>query len=181
MAQSDPVLFGVDNRVALITINDPDRRNALTGESSAQLRAAVERAEADPEVHAVVVTGAGRGIGRAVAELLAARGSDVILLARSLPVDGLFAACDLIALGAMRALREHGLHVPRDVAVIGFDGISSAAYATPPLTTVAQDTTGAGELLVAALMAQIRGEPVQQMMLAPTLVVRESSGIEADG
>ena len=103
------------------------------------------------------------------------------LLARGLPFDGLFAACDLIALGAMRALREHGLHVPRDVAVIGFDGISSAAYATPPLTTVAQDTTGAGELLVAALMAQIRGEPVQQMMLAPTLVVRESSGIEADG
>jgi enoyl-CoA hydratase len=60
MAQSDFVLFSVDNRVALITVNDPDRRNALTGEISAQLRAAVEQAEADPGVHAVVVTGAGK-------------------------------------------------------------------------------------------------------------------------
>ncbi len=60
MAQSDLVLFSVDNRVALITVNDPDRRNAVTGEMSALLRAAVARAEADPDVHAVVVTGAGK-------------------------------------------------------------------------------------------------------------------------
>src|ERR1700727_1970273 len=60
MAQSDFVLFSVENRVALITVNDPDRRNALTGEISAQLRAAVEQAEADPGVHAVVITGAGK-------------------------------------------------------------------------------------------------------------------------
>jgi enoyl-CoA hydratase len=60
MAQSDFVLFSVDNRVALITVNDPDRRNALTGQISTQLRAAVEQAEADPGVHAVVVTGAGK-------------------------------------------------------------------------------------------------------------------------
>ncbi|WP_407662713.1 enoyl-CoA hydratase-related protein [Mycobacterium tilburgii] len=64
MAQSDFVLFRMENRVALITVNDPDRRNALTGESSAQLRAAVERAEADPGVHAVVVTGGGQGFLR---------------------------------------------------------------------------------------------------------------------
>lgn len=60
MTQSDLVLFSVTERVALITVNDPDRRNAVTGVMSAQLRAAVERAEADPNVHAVVVTGAGR-------------------------------------------------------------------------------------------------------------------------
>jgi enoyl-CoA hydratase len=60
MAQSDLVLFSVENHVALITVNDPDRRNAFTAEMSALLRAAVERAEADPEVHAVVVTGAGK-------------------------------------------------------------------------------------------------------------------------
>lgn len=57
---SEPVLFSVDARVALITVNDPDRRNAFTDEMSALLRAAVERAEADPDVHAVVVTGAGK-------------------------------------------------------------------------------------------------------------------------
>ena len=60
MTQSGLVLFSVENHVALITVNDPDRRNAVTGEMSALLRAAVERAEADPEVHAVVVTGAGK-------------------------------------------------------------------------------------------------------------------------
>jgi enoyl-CoA hydratase len=60
MAQSELVLFSVDDHVALITVNDPDRRNAVTGEMSAQLRAAVEHAEADSEVHALVVTGAGR-------------------------------------------------------------------------------------------------------------------------
>jgi enoyl-CoA hydratase len=60
MAQPDLVLSSADNHVALITVNDPDRRNALTDEMSSQLRAAVERAEADPDVHAVVVTGAGR-------------------------------------------------------------------------------------------------------------------------
>ena len=60
MAQSDLVLFSVDNHVALITVNDPDRRNAFTDEMSTLLRAAVEQAEADPDVHAVVVTGAGK-------------------------------------------------------------------------------------------------------------------------
>ena len=60
MSQSDLVLFSVDNHVALITVNDPDRRNAVTDEMSRQLRAAVERAEADQDVHAVVVTGTGK-------------------------------------------------------------------------------------------------------------------------
>lgn len=60
MTQSDLVLFSVDNHVALITVNDPNRRNAVTAEMSTRLRDAVERAEADPVVHAVVVTGAGK-------------------------------------------------------------------------------------------------------------------------
>lgn len=60
MTDSDLVLYRVTERVALVTVNDPDRRNAVTGVMSAQLRAAVQRAEDDPGVHAVVVTGAGR-------------------------------------------------------------------------------------------------------------------------
>jgi len=55
----EPVRYCVSDRVALITVNDPDRRNAVTEDSSAALRAAVSRAEADNGVHAVVVTGAG--------------------------------------------------------------------------------------------------------------------------
>ncbi len=57
---SDLVLTQVEDRVALITVNDPDRRNAVTAEISAALRAAVDAAEADAGVHAVVVTGAGK-------------------------------------------------------------------------------------------------------------------------
>ena len=57
---SDLVLYDVRDRVALITVNDPDRRNAVTEAMSAQLRDAVAAAESDDGVHAVVVTGAGK-------------------------------------------------------------------------------------------------------------------------
>ena len=57
---SDRVLVQVENHVALITVNDPDRRNAVTAEISAGLRAAVDAAEANADVHALVVTGAGK-------------------------------------------------------------------------------------------------------------------------
>jgi enoyl-CoA hydratase len=57
---SDLVLVHTEDRVAVITINDPDRRNAVTTEISAALRIAIEAAEDDPDVHAVIVTGAGK-------------------------------------------------------------------------------------------------------------------------
>lgn len=57
---SDSVLVEVDDHVALITVNDPDRRNAVTKEISAALRAAVDAAEANVDVHALIVTGAGK-------------------------------------------------------------------------------------------------------------------------
>lgn len=56
----DLVLYEVLDRVAVVTVNDPDRRNAVTEEMSRQLKDAVARAEADTGVHAVVVTGAGK-------------------------------------------------------------------------------------------------------------------------
>ncbi|MBY0290770.1 MAG: enoyl-CoA hydratase [Mycobacteriaceae bacterium] len=57
---SDLVLVHVDHHVAVITINDPDRRNAVTAEISAALRAAVDRVETSTDVHALIVTGAGK-------------------------------------------------------------------------------------------------------------------------
>ncbi|AEV74605.1 enoyl-CoA hydratase/carnithine racemase [Mycolicibacterium rhodesiae NBB3] len=57
---SDLVLVHVDHHVAVITVNDPDRRNAVTAEISAALRAAVDAAEANTDVHALIVTGAGK-------------------------------------------------------------------------------------------------------------------------
>ena len=57
---SDRVLVQVENHVALITVNDPDRRNAVTAEISAGLRTAVDAAESNTDVHALIVTGAGK-------------------------------------------------------------------------------------------------------------------------
>ncbi|KUI34378.1 enoyl-CoA hydratase [Mycobacterium sp. IS-1590] len=57
---TDPVLIHVEDRVAVLTVNDPERRNAVTFEMSAALREAVDAAEANPDVHAVIVTGAGK-------------------------------------------------------------------------------------------------------------------------
>jgi DNA-binding LacI/PurR family transcriptional regulator len=71
--------------------------------------------------------------------------------------DGLFCANDFIALGAMRALDEQHIAVGTDVRVIGFDGIATGAYAQPPLTTIEQDYVQAGEMLVEALIAVLKG------------------------
>lgn len=97
------------------------------------------------------------------------------LLARGLPFDAVFAASDLIAIGAMRAFAEHGLRIPEDVAVVGFDDIPAARIATPALTTIHQDTTRAGELLVARLVSLVEGEPAASERLPTSLVVRRST------
>ncbi len=98
------------------------------------------------------------------------------LLERKLPFDAIFAASDLIAIGAMHALKEAGLRVPEDVAVVGFDGTPMARFSNPPLTTVVQDTSKAGELLVDTLLQLVRDQPAQSITMAPTLQVRASSG-----
>jgi len=97
------------------------------------------------------------------------------LLSREVAFDAICAASDLIAIGALRALRERGLRVPHDVAVTGFDDIPLAASVSPALTTVQQDTKLAGQLLVEKLLSQIAGEPVEGMGIPVKLVVRESS------
>lgn len=89
--------------------------------------------------------------------------------------DAVFAASDLIAIGATRALTQAGLRVPEDVAVLGFDDIPAARLAQPPLTTVAQDTTDAGERLVQTLMQSIAGEPVSSQRLPVHLIERQST------
>lgn len=97
------------------------------------------------------------------------------LLDTGLEFDGLFAASDLIAVGAMRALAEAGRSVPEDVAVVGFDNIPSAALTSPPLTTVMQDVIGAGEALLAALMKQIEGDKPVSRTLPARLIERGST------
>ncbi|MBD7987222.1 LacI family DNA-binding transcriptional regulator [Luteimonas sp. Sa2BVA3] len=98
------------------------------------------------------------------------------LIARGQPFDAVFAASDLIAIGALRALAEHGLRVPEEVSVAGFDDIPAARFTTPALTTVAQDTSSAGAMLVETLMALIDGGPAASRMLPARLVLRQSCG-----
>ncbi|HEY9255788.1 MAG TPA: LacI family DNA-binding transcriptional regulator [Stenotrophomonas sp.] len=97
------------------------------------------------------------------------------LLARGERFDAVCAASDLIAIGAMRALREQGLRVPADVAVTGFDDIPLAGSVSPSLTTVQQDTKQAGSLLVDSLIALIRGEHAEGQTIPTRLVPRDSS------
>lgn len=89
--------------------------------------------------------------------------------------DAIFAASDLIAIGAMRALAAAGKTVPGDVAVVGFDDLPAASLTNPPLTTMMQDLRGAGELLVETLAAQIEDRPPPSRTLPARLVVRQST------
>ena len=97
------------------------------------------------------------------------------LIANNIAFNSLFAASDLIAIGAIRALKEAGIKVPKDVYVVGFDNIAVASFTNPPLTTVQQDTTLAGQMLVNNLLKLIRGDEVENTLLPPQLIIRGSS------
>ena len=99
------------------------------------------------------------------------------LLAAHPDIDGLFAANDLMAEGALPVLREAGRHVPRDVAVVGFDDSSAALTSRPQLTTVRQPVEDMAAEMARLLLAQIEqpGSPPMSRVFEPTLVLRESA------
>jgi DNA-binding LacI/PurR family transcriptional regulator len=97
------------------------------------------------------------------------------LLDRSADFEAIFAASDLIAMGAMRALAEAGRRVPQDIKVVGFDDIPAASVTNPPLTTIVQDMKAAGELLVETLMAHVQERDPPPPTLPARLVVRGST------
>jgi DNA-binding LacI/PurR family transcriptional regulator len=97
------------------------------------------------------------------------------LLAADPDIDAVFAANDLMALGALQALAAAGRRVPDDVAVVGFDDAPAAASARPALTTVRQPTVELGRALARLLLARIStGEP-QAPVVLPTEIVRRDS------
>ena len=98
------------------------------------------------------------------------------LLKRGVPFDGVVAASDLIGMGALHTLQEQHIDVPGKVSIVGFDDIPAATLSNPPLTTVAQDTKLAGEVLVDTLLRRVRNEPAEAKMLQTRLVVRQSCG-----
>ena len=76
-------------------------------------------------------------------------------LKKGAPFTAVFAASDLIAIGAMKALTEHGFQIPRDVSIAGFDGISVAGYMTPALSTIQQPFAEFGEEGIRMLVRMI--------------------------
>ena len=92
------------------------------------------------------------------------------------PVDAVFAASDLMAAGALRALRAAGRRVPEDVAVVGFEDSAVARYAQPPLTTVRQPIEEMGRQATRMLLAKIAGETGgMHLILDVDLVERAST------
>lgn len=92
--------------------------------------------------------------------------------------DAVFVASDTMAMGALRALREAGIRVPQDMAIIGFDGLPSSENATPSLTTIHQPVTNTGARAVHMLNDLVNGvktSPVAEIMPVE-LVIRESCG-----
>ena len=89
--------------------------------------------------------------------------------------DAIFAVTDLVAIGAMRALQEAGRKIPDDISIVGFDDMPLAGYVSPALTTVQQDAEIGAEGLVRGIVGLIEGEPVESTLMAPKLVVRDST------
>ncbi|MFZ4874743.1 LacI family DNA-binding transcriptional regulator [Janthinobacterium sp. Mn2066] len=97
------------------------------------------------------------------------------LTERGLAFDAIFACSDLLAMSAISALRQQGLSVPEQVAVVGYDDIELAAYFHPPLSTVRQPMRAAGRALVSSLLALVDGAPLVSQQLPTELMVRASS------
>lgn len=99
------------------------------------------------------------------------------LLDTGISFTGLVVGNDQMALGAMRALRERGLHIPEDISVVGFDDIPESACFEPPLTTIRQDFAMVGRQSMDYLFDLMHQEdtPLQQRVLYPTLVERQST------
>jgi LacI family transcriptional regulator len=100
------------------------------------------------------------------------------LLALEPRPTAIFAENDLMALGALAAAHAAGLEIPRDLSVVGFDGIAFSADVTPPLTTVLQSTQGIAAAAVELLLDQLRdgSAPTRQVELPVALAIRGTSG-----
>lgn len=98
------------------------------------------------------------------------------LLSMQQPPTAVFAASDMLAIGALAAAREKGIRIPEDVSVAGFDDIDFAAYCNPPLTTVRVPAFRMGEMAVEILLEMIEGHfrEVRQVTLDTELIIRDS-------
>jgi LacI family transcriptional regulator len=99
------------------------------------------------------------------------------LLQRGIDFTALVAYNDIAAIGAIRAFMNHGLRVPEDISVVGFDDIQSAAFHNPSLTTIRQPLRQMGIVAARILLQRIRGQATfpDIVPIHPELIIREST------
>ncbi|HTC94931.1 MAG TPA: substrate-binding domain-containing protein [Terriglobales bacterium] len=104
------------------------------------------------------------------------RAMNDLLVARPL-FTAVAAFNDISAIGAIRALQDHGLRVPADVSVIGFDDINAATFTNPRLTTIRQPLAQMGRIVAQCILKQLHAEEEfrKQIIIKPVLIVREST------
>ncbi|WP_326691372.1 MULTISPECIES: LacI family DNA-binding transcriptional regulator [unclassified Streptomyces] len=164
-------LLGLGRRRPAVLTGPPDQTSAqdrLHGFHDALTAAGLARSEAPVADGGFTAEGGEHAMAR--------------LLEREPELDAVFAGSDLMAVGALRALRASGRRVPEDVAVAGFDDLDSASWADPPLTTVRQDVEGMGRIMARLVLRQIGGGAgdreegtVSPVITEARLVVRESA------
>ena len=158
-------LLGIGRRRIAVVAGPQDMSSGH--DRLAGARDAMRAAGLDPADLAVVVGDYTEESGaRAAAELLAGGRAP----------DGVFAASDLMAVGVLRVVRDAGLTVPGDVALVGFDDAPLCRHTDPELTTVRQPVEEMGRVLAHVLLARLDGEDVPRETVLPThLVVRGSA------
>ena len=156
-------------RIALITNADPDYTASV--DRLAGYRRALEAADI-PYDESLVRYGdfTSRGGATAMTSLLRLKP----------PPTGVFVASDTGALGALQAIRNNGLRVPEDLAMVGFDDAPPSEFIEPPLTTIRLPAYGLGWAAADMLMRLVVGEQIRQpaVILETELIVRKSCGFE---
>jgi len=154
-----------------------DEAASTTGPALGRLRGyqdAHERRGLVPDPDLAVRTGEwSRSAGYAVVDQLLRAGTRF---------DGMFCFNDVLAFGAVRAATDHGVRVPEQVGVVGWDDIEEAAYSTPSLSSVRPDKAAIADTAVERLLSQIAGGPADaaEVLCGYELRVRESSSRRLD-
>ena len=170
------VVVGSDNRdggriAADYLIGRGRRRLVFLGET--------QHGEVDDRLNGFEAGLAGTGgvvVDRIACAFTAAAGREAVtrLLDRAREFDGIFAASDAIAMGAIEALAARGVAVPGAVSVVGFDDSPGASIFSPKLTSVRQDWAVGGELLAQKVLDLVAGQRVESRVMPVDLVIRES-------
>ncbi|WP_204009296.1 LacI family DNA-binding transcriptional regulator [Virgisporangium aurantiacum] len=161
-------------RLAVRRLVESGRQRVATIAGSPRSAGGVDRLAG----YRVEVTGSGREPIVALGDFSRESGAAAMfqLLADAPDVDAVFVASDLMANGALQALRRSGRRVPDDVAVIGFDDTAAAWYAEPALTTVRQPIRDIGRTMARQVLRLAGGDTIEPSVVLETeLVVRESA------